>query len=88
LREAGPLSDDERAKRLAELASRLNAIVRHLSAQGVPRSAYSALLALHAQLTEVPDTGDAFWDCVLQALEDFAGDTGSQKKLRPFWKRS
>jgi Ca-activated chloride channel homolog len=87
LRGACPLTDDERRGRLAELAHQLTALMRHLSARGVPRSEYSMLLALHAQLKNVRDPGDAFWDYVLQVLDDFAGDTGLQQR-RAFWKRS
>jgi hypothetical protein len=54
----------------------------------VPRSAHAALTALHTQLQQVRDAGNAFWDFVLHALVDFADDAGSSKKRRPFWKRS
>jgi hypothetical protein len=88
MREAGRLTDDERREWLAELADRIDALLRHLSSQGVPRSAYSALSALQMQLREFHDPGNAFWDYVLHALDDFADDAGSPKRRRPFWKRS
>ncbi|HUO37333.1 MAG TPA: hypothetical protein VMU34_05580 [Mycobacterium sp.] len=49
LREAGPLTDGQRRQLLIDLASRLNALMRHLSAGGVPGSAYSALLVSAAR---------------------------------------
>jgi Ca-activated chloride channel family protein len=86
--EAGELADAQRHEWLAELADRIDALLLHLSSQGVPRSAYAALAALHIQLQQVHDAGNAFWDFVLHALVDFADDAGSPKKRRPFWKRS
>ena len=88
MRKTGEFRDDERREWLAELAGRIDALLRHLSSQGVPRSAYSALSALYMQLREAHDAGNAFWDYVLHALDDFAGEAGSPKTRRLFWKRS
>jgi Ca-activated chloride channel family protein len=86
--EAGTLTDADRLEWLAELADRIEALLLHLGSQGVPRSKYAALSALHTQLRKVHDADNAFWDFVVHALVDFADGAGSSKTRRPFWKRS
>jgi len=87
MREAGRLTDAERREWLAELARRIDALLRHLSFQNVPPAAYSALSLLQAQLEQTRNPGNAFWKHVLRELDDFAVDTNSSKKRRLFWKR-
>jgi Ca-activated chloride channel homolog len=87
LRGAGRLTDDERREWLAELAHRLTLLIGELIAKNVPSSAVSELTALVAAIEAGGDVVP-MWDAALHALEDFAGDSGSQKKRRLFWKRS
>jgi hypothetical protein len=77
LREAGPLNDDERCALLADLASRLHDLQRHLSASKVPTAVYSTLTAL-AAVIDASDDADRLWDEALRVLDDFAGDTACQ----------
>jgi hypothetical protein len=88
MRATGQLTDDERRDWLTELAFRLDALLHHLSSQGVPQSAYAALSALCTELEQITDSGNTFWDYVLRALDAFAGNAASPKKRRPFWKRT
>jgi Ca-activated chloride channel family protein len=87
LRTVGRLADFERQELLADLASRLEALIRHLAAAGVPPAAFSPLTALVAAVkTGAPV--DTLWDQVLQLLDDFAAAAGaSETKRRAFWKR-
>jgi hypothetical protein len=87
LREAGALTDDQRRELLAELVRRLTVLIGELIAQDVPSSAVSELTAVVAAI-EAGGAVSPMWDAVLAALDDFAGDSGSQKKRRAFWKRS
>jgi thioesterase domain-containing protein len=77
LREAGPLNDDERRELLADLASRLHDLQRHLSADRVPTGVYSMLIAL-AAVIDASDDADRLWDEALRVLDDFAGDAARQ----------
>jgi Ca-activated chloride channel family protein len=86
LREAGPLADYERRELLADLASRLTALLHHLTAEGVPPPEFSALRAL-VDAIEAGGAVDPLWDTALRVLDDFAAGTGAPKKHRTFWKR-
>jgi Ca-activated chloride channel homolog len=84
LRDAGPITDGERRVLLSDLASRLNALIRHLSAEGVPPTEFSALPELVAAI----DAGGGvteLWDRTLRVLDGFAA--GSTRRKRAFWKR-
>ena len=92
LRAAGSLTDHERRELLADLASRLSALVINLTAQGVPLSAFSPLWRLAAALKEADTVGtmadEALWDQALRVLDDFATGAGLSKRTRrAFWKR-
>jgi Ca-activated chloride channel family protein len=87
LRKAGPLTDVERRELLADLATRLTAMMRDLTAWGVPRSAFSSLRALVIAVQAGGPVGPV-WDEALRVLDDFAAGTGYQEKnRRAFWKR-
>lgn len=84
---ADPQSEFERRDLLADLASRLTALVRHLSGQGVPASAFSTLTELVAGIEDGGDL-DALWEDALRTLDDFGGGTGlAAQKSSAFWKR-
>jgi Ca-activated chloride channel family protein len=88
LREAGARTDDQRRELLADLVRRLTVLIAELIAQDVPSSAVSELTAVVAAI-EAGGAADPMWDAVLEALDDFAGATGSpDRKRRAFWKRS
>jgi hypothetical protein len=94
LRNAGPLTDDERRKLLDGLASLLSALVLHLTTEGVPRSAYSPLRELAARLKAGSAVGtmwdEQLWDEALRVLDDFGGGSEVLEKKRRarFWKRT
>jgi Ca-activated chloride channel family protein len=85
LRDAGPLTDDERRGLLSDLASRLTALIRHLSAEGVPPSEFSALTELVAAI-EAGSAVTDLWRRTLRGLDGFAA--GTARRRRAFWKRS
>ena len=88
LRAAGSLTDRERRELLADLASRLSALVVRLTTAGVPLSAFLPLWQLAAALREA-DAEGTMWDEALRVLDDFAAGAGPVKrKRRAFWKRS
>lgn len=88
LREARRLTDEERRDALSDLLSRLTALVAHLTARGVPPSAFSALSAVVAAIEAGDGPIARLWDATMAALEDFAAGTGSQdRRRRAFWKR-
>jgi Ca-activated chloride channel family protein len=86
LRQAGPLTEHERRDLLADLASRLAALLRHLAAAGVSPSALSSLAALVAEV-EIDCSDATLWDKALRVLDDFARGTASSRKRLAFWKR-
>jgi Ca-activated chloride channel family protein len=85
LRQAGRLADYERRDLLADLASRLAALVRHLTAAGAPSSEFSSLTELIAAV-EAGDAIETVWERAVQALDAFAAGK-SKPKRRAFWKR-
>jgi hypothetical protein len=77
---------------LADLRTRLDALVTHLKDAGVAAEAYAPLTALLADLpTDLPDeTGhDAepaeLWDRAIRVLTEFSGDRPASR--RAFWKK-
>ena len=87
LREAGRLADHERREWLADLASRLTALLRHLTSSGVPAAKFDVLRELVAAI-EAGVTVNVLWDKALQVLDYFAAGNGASKNQRTFWKRS
>jgi hypothetical protein len=84
LREAAGRPDYERRELLADLASRLRALVRHLGERGVDESAYTPL----RDLVDALDAGgdlDALWARAIGVLERFGGHDSDRS--RSFWKR-
>ena len=80
MRKAGPLGDVERREWLADLATRLKALVRHLRNQ-VPASA----LALLNELVDAIEAGgavDGIWDEAVTVLDAFAAGVGVAKPGR------
>ena len=93
LRAAGLLTDHERRELLADLASRLGALVVKLTTANVPLSAFLPLWQLAAALKDAdaggPAWDEALWDQALRVLDDFAaGSALAERKGRAFWKRS
>jgi Ca-activated chloride channel family protein len=88
LREADPLTDDQRRELLADLARRLTVLIGELIGKNVTSSVVSELTALVAAI-EAGGAVGPMWDAVLAALDDVAGAIGSpDKRRRAFWKRS
>jgi hypothetical protein len=94
LRHAGPLTDEERRKLLADLADVLSALVVQLTTEGMPRTAFSALRELAARLKAGSAVGtmwdEQLWEEALRVLDDFAagGDSRGKKRRALFWKRT
>ncbi len=84
LRDADPLTDHDRRVLLSDLASRLTALIRHLSAEGVPPSEFSTLTELIAAI-EAGGAVTALWDRTLRVLDRFAA--GTARRRLAFWKR-
>ena len=79
MRKAGPLGDVERREWLADLATRLKALVRHLR-NHVPASA----LALLNELLEAIEAGgvvDRLWDEAVTVLDAFAAGATDASRL-------
>ena len=83
LRDADPLTDHERRVLLSDLASRLTALIRHLSAEGVPPSEFSTLKLIAA--IEAGGAVTELWDRTLRVLDRFAA--GTARRRLAFWKR-
>jgi Ca-activated chloride channel homolog len=76
-------SELERRDALDDLASRLEALLRHLESRGVDPGALRAIIKLLRDVT-LPST--VRWDRARQALTEFATPAASGRT--PFWKRS
>ena len=88
LREADPVTDEQRRKLLADLARWLTVLIGELIGKNVRSSVVSELTALVAAI-EAGGAVGPMWDAVLAALDDFAGaSSASDRKRRAFWKRS
>ena len=87
LREATGQPDYERRELLADLASRLHALVRHLGERGVDETGYAQLGDLAAAIDAGGDL-DALWTRAISVLERFSGVHGGADRSRSFWKRS
>src|SRR6266511_3328855 len=81
LRDNAGWPDHERRELLADLASRLEALVRHLREHGLSANVLVPLRDLLAALTQ-PGALDALWTRTLRALDEF-----SRERRRSFWKR-
>ncbi len=93
LREAVGLAGYQRLELLADLGSRLEALLRHLGGHGVPEPAYSALRVLVKALGAGGDP-EALWAQAIGVLDEFAstaagGGPGAAPAggRRSFWKR-
>jgi Ca-activated chloride channel family protein len=86
LRAAAGRSAIERLALLADLGSRIDAMVRHLSARGVPADRLAALRDLALALARPDATAlEELWALALRVLDGFAG--GSTRR-GAFWKRA
>jgi Ca-activated chloride channel family protein len=77
----------ERRDLLADLASRLRAMVRDLGNRRVPEQAYTPLRELAAAIEAGGDV-DALWARALGVLEAFSAGTAPQQPRGAFWKRT
>ncbi|MEU4390257.1 VIT domain-containing protein [Kribbella sp. NPDC023855] len=95
LRNAGTPSPVEQRTILADLASRLRALLQDAGTQADPlRDLLTALAAVEGRGIPTPTQLTALWELALQTLETFAG-TGNPtpaapetKRKRDFWKRA
>lgn len=71
LREAGPLTTDQRRALLCGLGSRLHDLTHHLHVKGVPANLYSMLTALAAVIDATADV-DHVWNEALDVVDAFA----------------
>ena len=81
MKKAGSLDDYERREWLADLATRLTALIGHLAGCGVERPRISAL----QQVVDAIDAGgdvDRIWDEALRVLEEFAAGAGGEGRKR------
>jgi hypothetical protein len=86
LRDASALSDPERLELLADLATRLTALLHSLDTGDVQASETGRMRDLVADI-EAGGPVDTLWDSALGALDDFAAGIVPPKKRRAFWKR-
>jgi Ca-activated chloride channel family protein len=82
LRASAGLPDHERRELLADLASRLNALVGHLLTLGLPEATYAPLRDLVAAIGRGGDLG-ALWAQALRVLDGYA----APERRGAFWKR-
>lgn len=81
MHKAGPLGEVERREWLADLATRLKALVRHLRNQ-VPASALAPLNEL-VDAIEAGGAVDGIWDEAVTVLDAFATVPGRQRFRHP-----
>ena len=99
LRDGRGRPDAERRDMLADLVSRLSALLGHLASVGVPADAVAPLAQLVQRLRSDDDL-DTLWAEAVRVLEMFAGtttvlaagrepdpDAGGAARRRAFWKR-
>lgn len=79
MRDAGPLTDYERREWLADLATRLTALLRSLADSGVSGSEFAELQTL-VDAIEADGPVDPVWDEAVRVLEAFA-----EGGRLPFW---
>ncbi len=77
MKKAGSLDDYERREWLADLATRLTALIGHLAGCGVEPPRLSALQQVLDAITAGGDV-DRIWDEVLRVLEEFAAGAGGE----------
>ncbi|WP_433014845.1 VIT domain-containing protein [Kribbella sp. CA-294648] len=95
LRNAGTPNPAEQRTILADLASRLRALLQNAGTQADPlRDLLTALAAVEGRGIPTTTQLTALWDLALQTLEAFAGTTTTEpadpepKRKRDFWKRT
>lgn len=94
LRNAGTPNPAEQRTILADLASRLRALLQNAGSQADPlRDLLTALAPVEGRGIPTTEKLTALWDLALQTLETFAGTvtepaTPEPKRKRDFWKRS
>lgn len=94
LRNAGTPNPAEQRTILADLASRLRALLQNAGTQADPlRDLLTALAAVEGRGIPTTTQLTALWDLALQTLEAFAGTatepaTADPKRKRDFWKRT
>jgi Ca-activated chloride channel family protein len=92
LRAAERLPEYERRELLADLASRLNALISHLASLGVPEAAYAPLKRLVERINAGGNL-DLLWAETLRVLDAFAASVTvlapapEGERRRTFWKR-
>ena len=74
MRKATALDDYERREWLADLSTRLTALIRHLIACGVAASEFSSLQTV-VDAVEAGGSVDQIWDRAVTVLEAFAKGT-------------
>ena len=79
MRKTGPLGEVERREWLADLATRLKALVRHLRDHAVPSSALTALNGL-VKAIQAGGAVDQMWDEAVTVLEAFAAGAAKPKR--------
>ena len=84
LRAATGHSAGERRDLLADLASRLRALVRHLRERGAADASYADLARLAETIESGGDDLDVLWTRAVAVLEAFTGERGRTA----FWKRT
>jgi Ca-activated chloride channel family protein len=92
LRSSAHLPEYERREILADLASRLTALISHLASMGVPEAAYAPLRRLVERLNEGGNL-ELMWAEALRVLDAFAATVSvvapapEGDRRRTFWKR-
>ena len=79
MRKTGPLGEVERREWLADLATRLTALVGHLRDHAVPSSALTALNGL-VKAIQGGGAVDQMWDEAVTVLEAFAAGAAKPKR--------
>lgn len=81
MKKAASLDDYERREWLTDLATRLAALLRQLTADGVADEHLSGLEEVVHTIEAGPDV-ERIWDSVLRALEEFAAGAGGRGRKR------
>ena len=79
MHKTGPLGEVERREWLADLATRLTALVRHLRSHDVASAAFTPLTALVTAI-EAGGPVDQRWEEAVTVLDAFAAGTGAAKR--------
>lgn len=81
MHKAGSLTDYERREWLADLATRLTALIQHLSGTGAPKQAYAGLQTV-VDAIEAGGAVDAIWDQAVTELEAFTEEKRKKNARR------